>query len=138
VSRVAGQRTPTTAGDHRSRCRDQRGQAAVELALGIPVVMVVVLMVAQLLVVAHDHLHVEQAARTAVRAASVSADPAGSAERAASQHLGLRAHDVTTSVQTPLVSVTVTLTAVGRLPLVGMMVNSLEPSATAVMLLEPP
>ena len=52
------------------------GQAAVELALLLPVVVVLVLGVLQVALVGRDQLALELAAREAARAAAVSADPA--------------------------------------------------------------
>jgi Flp pilus assembly protein TadG len=57
-----------------------RGQATVELALGLPVVCIGVLLVLQLALVGRDAVLVTHAAREAARAAAV--DPSGPAARA--------------------------------------------------------
>lgn len=62
--------------------RRTRGQATVELALALPFVALVLLLVAQVLLVAHGQLVVEQAAREGARIAAVDPDPAA-VERAA-------------------------------------------------------
>lgn len=62
-------------------CGDRhRGQATVELALGLPIVCLGVLLVLQLALVGRDSLLVAHAAREAARAAAV--DPSGPAARA--------------------------------------------------------
>ncbi|MCO8127993.1 pilus assembly protein [Acidimicrobiia bacterium EGI L10123] len=57
-----------------------RGQATVELALGLPVVCIGVLLVLQLALVGRDAVLVTHAAREAARAAAV--DPTGPSARA--------------------------------------------------------
>lgn len=108
------------------------------MAFALGVVAVAMLVIAQLLIVAHDHLQAEQAARRAVRAASVAADPASSASRAAAASLGARAHSVSVDTDSSMVTVTVTLSEMPRLAIVGPMVRGIEASATATMLFEPP
>ena len=61
--------------------RDEQGQAVVELALVLPVVVMFVLAALQVAVVARDQLAIEFVAREAARAAAVSADPRGAALR---------------------------------------------------------
>jgi hypothetical protein len=56
-----------------------RGQATVELALGLPLVAVVLLALVQVAVVARDAVLVTHAAREAARAAAVGADEAEAA-----------------------------------------------------------
>ena len=55
--------------------RAARGQASVELALVLPVLVMLLLALVQTALVARDELLVQDAARAAVREASVSADP---------------------------------------------------------------
>lgn len=57
-------------------CPRQRGQATVELALVLPLVVFAALAVLQVGIVVRDQLAVVHAAREAVRAASVDRDPA--------------------------------------------------------------
>jgi Flp pilus assembly protein TadG len=65
--------------------RGARGQATVEFALVLPLVVLAVLLVFQALVVAQDRLLLEHAAREAARAASV--DPSGNSADAAVQRV---------------------------------------------------
>ena len=58
------------------RCSGERGQAAIEFALSLPLVLLVILALVQIAVVARDRMAVELAAREGARAAAVSADPA--------------------------------------------------------------
>lgn len=67
----------STRPGHRAR---HRGQATVELALGLPVVCIGVLLVLQLALVGRDAVLVTHAAREAARAAAV--EPSGPAARA--------------------------------------------------------
>ena len=70
-------RTRSTRPGHGAR---HRGQATVELALGLPIVCIAVLLVLQLAVVGRDAVLVTHAAREAARAAAV--DPSQAAARA--------------------------------------------------------
>ena len=65
--------TPTRA--RRSAC-PQEGQATVEFALILPLVVFLLLAVLQTALIVRDYVAVVQAAREAVRAASVDRDPA--------------------------------------------------------------
>ncbi len=64
----------------------ERGQATVEFALVLPVLVLALLAVLQVALVVRDHIAVVHAAREAARAASVDPDP-GSAVRAAHRTL---------------------------------------------------
>ena len=57
------------------RTRTERGQASVELALVLPVLIMLLLGLVQTALVARDELLVQDAARAAVREASVGATP---------------------------------------------------------------
>ena len=78
--------------------RRDAGQAAVELALALPVVVVLLLGMLQVALVGRDQLAIELAAREAARAAAVSADPAGAARLAADRVTSLRPLAVAVSV----------------------------------------
>lgn len=69
------------AGDHVAR-RGARGQATVELALGLPLVMLLLMLVLQVGLVARDQVAVVHAAREAARAASVDPEPRAALEAA--------------------------------------------------------
>ena len=66
---------------HPSALERQHGQATVELALAMPVVMLAVLAVLQVGLVVRDQVRVQHAAREGARVAAV--DPARSAARTA-------------------------------------------------------
>ncbi len=91
----------------RARAGGDDGQAAVELALALPVVVVLLLGMLQVALVGRDQLAVELAAREAARAAAVSADPAGAARAAAGRVTTLRPLTVTVRVGGDTVTVTV-------------------------------
>jgi Flp pilus assembly protein TadG len=80
----------------RSRCAARRAdgaQSTVELALLLPVVVLLLLAVLQVGLLGRDLLLVAHASREAARAAAVEADP-GAARRAAIASSGLRADRV--------------------------------------------
>jgi Flp pilus assembly protein TadG len=122
---------------HERPCRDS-GQAAVEFAIALPVVVVLVLGIVQVVVVARDQLAVELAARQAARAASVSADPAAAAERAANDATDLRPLAVATRVEGDRVTVSVELVTTTDVPLVGAFIADVTVAAHVTMRREPP
>ena len=63
-------------GPHAPRRRDERASAAVEFALLLPIVLLVLLAVVQVGVLARDRLIVSQAARAGARVAAVDASEA--------------------------------------------------------------
>jgi Flp pilus assembly protein TadG len=118
------------------RASGQRGQATVEFALLLPVLVFAMLAVIQVALVVRDDLAVVHAAREAVRAASVDPDP-GAAARAA--HATLARADVEVG-ERPAVGeqITVQVTYVSRteLPLVGALFPDPTLRARAVMRVE--
>lgn len=103
-----------------SRTPDRdRGQATVEFALILPVLVLAVLAVIQVALVVRDHVALVHAAREAARAASVDPDPSR-AVRAAHRTLPQSKVDVGARprVGEPI-TVTVTYTSHTDLPLVG-------------------
>ena len=118
--------------------RDQCGQAAVELAMAMPLVVVLVLGVLQVALVGRDRLAIELAAREAARAASVSADPAGAATAAASRVTALHPLDVAVAVGGDVVRVTVRYVNPTDVAIIGAVIGDATITATAVMALEPP
>ncbi|MFM7062760.1 MAG: TadE/TadG family type IV pilus assembly protein [Actinomycetes bacterium] len=120
--------------------RVERGQATVELAFSLPVVLVALALVVQVALVARDRVAVVHAARAAARAAVV--DPtAGAAARAARSAGGALAHAAVRLDGDPspgsLLGVTVTArpTAV---PLVGYVVSGVQLQERLVVLGEGP
>ena len=118
--------------------RDEQGQAVVELALILPVVVVFVVAVLQVAVVARDQLAIEYVAREAARAAAVSADPRGAASAAAHRVTSLSPIDVSVSVAGEMVRVRVRYVNVTDVALVGVAIGDVTLEATAAMAWEPP
>jgi Flp pilus assembly protein TadG len=121
-----------------ARARRDRGQAAVEFAIALPVVVVLVLGIVQLVVVVRDQLAVELAAREAARAASVSASPEASAARAAREATGLEPIAVTTHVGSDRVTVAIEYVSSTDVPLVGSFIGDVTVTARVTMRREPP
>jgi Flp pilus assembly protein TadG len=115
-----------------------RGQASVEFALALPLVVLVVLGVVQLVVVVRDQLAVEVAARDGARAASVAAAPAAAANAAAHRAITLRPLAVTTASGASSVTVTVRATSDTDVPLIGAVMPDVAVSATVTMARDPP
>lgn len=108
--------------DARFGARPEGGQAAVELALVLPAVVLLMLAIVQFALVARDELVVVHAAREAARAASVGASGSDAATRvlpgaSVSISGGERVGD--------LVVATVSYRSVTSLPLVGPLIPDL-------------
>lgn len=126
---------------HDGPSRADHGQAVVEFALCLPVVMLLLLGVVQVAVVVRDDLLVQHAAREGARAASVSAAPGGAARVAAARVLdgaGLRGLAVDASTSGALVRVTVRASTPTEVPLIGALLGDVVHRATTTMVLEPP
>ena len=117
---------------------DERGQAVVELALVLPLVVLFVLGALQVALVARDQLAIELVAREAARAASVSADPGGAAYAAAARVTALAPIDVSVSVSGEVVHVRVRYVKHTDVALVGTAIGDVTLEATATMTWEPP
>ena len=116
----------------------ERGQASVELALVLPVVVVLLLAVLQAGVLVRDRLATVHAARVAARAVIV--DPTPTAAAAALEAAGGRAGDATAQVGGErraggYATVTVRLTP-ARLPIVGRVVGATVLTETLTVLVE--
>ena len=120
-----------------ARHRD-RGQAAVEFAIALPLVVVLVLGVVQVAVVVRNQLAVELAAREGARAAAVSASPASAASAAADAATGLEPIETATTVGADTVTVTVRHTTRTRVPVLGLVIGDVALDATVTMRREPP
>ena len=122
--------------------RREAGQATVELALLLPVVLLLLLAVLQVGLLARDVVLVAHASREAARAAAV--DPAPSAARAAAiRSSGLSADRVTVRVTGrgsagSRVRASVTYRAPTTVPLVGALVGDRAITSTATMRVEGP
>lgn len=117
---------------------DDDGQATVELALCLPVVVVLVLGVLQVSLTTRAQLAVEVAAREGARAAAVSADPAGAARRAAEAVTPLRPLAVEVRVSARHVTVTVRHTDPTDVAVIGRLIPAATLAASVTMALEPP
>ena len=123
--------------------RTEQGQATVEFALVVPIIVLVVLLLIQTVLFGIDAVWVVGAAREAVRAAAVGRDDAGVAEAAARGGGGLDpSRLVITTVPDPPQSgklVTVTVTYRSRLAVPGLSMVAVSPpvlAAGATMLAE--
>ena len=115
---------------------DERGQAAVEFAVALPIVVVAMLAVAQVGVAVRNEVAVELAAREGARAAAVSADP--SAAGAAARRAVDLPMEVAVSVDATTVSVTVTYVDPTDIAIIGAAIGPVTHTATATMAIEPP
>lgn len=122
------------------RAREDGGQASVELALVLPLVMILLLTVAQLGLLVRDQILVVHAAREAARQAAV--DPAADAPRkaaVASSSLNDSRLTVTTTGRGAAgsrVRVEVAYRTPSAMPLVGAAVGNLTLRASATMRVE--
>jgi uncharacterized protein (UPF0333 family) len=113
-----------------------RGQATVEFAFLLPLVVLAALAVIQVALVVRDQMGVVHAAREAVRAVSVDADP-DAAVRAA--HRTLPRAEVRVSDRPRIggeITVNVQYHSVTSLPLVGVLFPDPDLSASATMRVE--
>jgi Flp pilus assembly protein TadG len=122
------------------RAREDGGQASVELALVLPLVMVLLLAVAQFGLLVRDQILVVHAAREAAREAAV--DPAADAPRRAALASSTLAGDRLTVTSTgrgapgSRVHVEVAYQASTSVPLVGAALRGVTVRASATMRVE--
>lgn len=124
----------------RRRQRGSEGQAAVELALALPLVALLLLALVQLGFLVRDQVLVVHAAREGVRQAAVDAS-VDAARRAAAGSSGLAPDRMTVSMSGrggpgSHVRITVTYRAPTDVPLVGAAVGDLQMHASATMRVE--
>ena len=119
-----------------ARGREDAGQAAVELVLVLPLVVVVALAALQVALVARDQVLVVHAAREGARHAAVSPDDTAVREVAAG---ATALHRSRLTIQTRRrtggapVSVTASYVAPTEVPLVGALVGDVELEGTVTM-----
>jgi Flp pilus assembly protein TadG len=118
-----------------------RGQATVEFALVLPVIVLVVMLVLQVGLVVREQVLVSHAAREGARAAAVSdADRVAAARTAVERAAALDAQRLTETVLLldggRTVRVTVGYRSVTDLPLIGLLVPDVDLDATVVMQVE--
>jgi Flp pilus assembly protein TadG len=123
-----------------ARAGRQGGQATVELALLLPVVVLVALVVVQAGALARDQLLVTHAAREAAREAAVDPDPAA-ARTAAGAAARLAPERLTVVVRGrgdrgSRVTVTVSYRAPTAVPVVGALIGDVTVRAAATMRVE--
>ncbi|HEX2850803.1 MAG TPA: TadE/TadG family type IV pilus assembly protein [Acidimicrobiales bacterium] len=116
--------------------RDE-GQSSVELALVLPLVVLVLLAVVQVAVVARDEVFVVHAAREAARAVAVDPRP-GVADRAAASVVALKAGRLSTETShrggsIDIVTVVVRYRAPTDVPVVGRLLPDVMLEANAAM-----
>lgn len=114
-----------------------RGQAAVEFAVALPLVVVAMLAIAQVGVTVRNELAVELAAREGARAAAVSSQATAAAGTAARRAVHLPI-EVSVAVGATTVSVTVTYVDPTDIAIIGGAISPVTHSATATMAIEPP
>jgi len=115
----------------------ENGQASVEFALALPIIVVLTLGLVVIGVAVRNELAVELAAREGARAAAVALDASGAATTAATRATTLPI-DVSTNSNGDTVSVTVTYTDPVNVAIIGRLIGPLTHSATATMAVEPP
>ena len=113
------------------------GQAAVEFAVALPLIVVALLTITQVGVSIRNEVAVELAAREGARAAAVSANPAGAAAAAADRSVDLPV-SVTTATSGDRVTVTVTYVDPTDIAIIGAAIGPIRHVATATMAVEPP
>lgn len=122
----------------RSDRRLDGGQAAVEFAIALPVVVVLVLGVIQVVVVGSRQAAVERLARVGARAAAVAADPHAAASHSVDAATTLEPIVVSVRVGADRVTVTVAYDDPTSVPIIGAMIGDVGLRATASMPREPP
>jgi Flp pilus assembly protein TadG len=115
-----------------------RGQAAVELALCLPLLFVFLLAIVQLVVIVRDQLAVQLAAREGARAAAVAASPDAAARGAAVRSVALGPLTVSTESSADTVTVRVSHVTHTDVPLIGALLPDITVQAKATMAFEPP
>lgn len=128
--------TPDTSDNHLDP-RGEGGQAAVEFAVALPLIVVVMLAIVQVGVAVRNEVAVELAAREGARAAAVSADPSSAATAAATRAVNLPIV-VSTASDGARVSVTVTYVDPTDVAIIGAAIGPITHEATATMAVEPP
>ncbi|RLE24116.1 MAG: hypothetical protein DRJ50_05090 [Actinobacteria bacterium] len=113
------------------------GQASVEFALSLPIVVVMALALLAVGIAVRNEIAVELAAREGARAAAVSASGPSAATTAAQRSIALPI-DVSTTDNGSIVTVTVTYTDPVDIAIIGRFIGPITHSASASMSIEPP
>ena len=120
-----------------NRRGDDAGQATIEVAITLPIVLVAALAIAQIAIAVRNELAVELAAREGARAGAVAADSTGAARDAAERVTALPI-SVTTRRGADVVTVTVTYVDDTDVAIIGRLIGPIEHRAEVTMALEPP
>jgi Flp pilus assembly protein TadG len=116
----------------------EAGQAAIELALAFPIVMVLLLVLVQVTLVVRDQVAVIHAAREGARAAAATGATAADGASAAREATALGSARLSVEVVTGTeVRATVRYRSPTEVPLVGRLLGDVTVQATAVMRAEP-
>ena len=117
----------------------ERGQAAVELALGFPLVCLGLLLLVQVAIVVRAQVAVVHAAREAARAAAVAADPVGDGVAAARAAMPVTRSPAAIDVRAGPATVVAVVRYTVRtdVPLIGLLVPDVAVEGRAVMQIEP-
>jgi TadE-like protein len=123
--------------DGTGRATSDSGQAAVELALALPIVLLATMGIVQVAVIARDQVAIVHAAREAARAAAVNVDATTAAQLAVG---GLPLSDLEVRTSELGGNVLATASAVDHtdVPLIGWLLPDVTVSASASMMVEPP
>ncbi len=116
--------------------RSDGGQAAVEIALALPILVLLLLSILQVVVVARDQIAVVHAARAAARAAAAFGSTAGAGEAEGRRAAGLDGIEVAVVRGPAVVTATARCRSPTRVPIVGVVLNRFELRATATMAVE--
>jgi hypothetical protein len=124
------------------RRADEQGQATVELVLCLPILALVLAVLIEVGLLIGDQIRLWHAARETARVAVVDSDP--NEIRAAAEHGGLGPLDIgiepkfaDRSTGEPL-TVTLTYSSPGHLPLLGALISGRDMTASATMRIEQP
>lgn len=116
--------------------RGDRGQATVEFALTIPVLLLVLLGAVQVFVLLVDRLHLVHVTRDATRAASVSGDPSAAVSTVIERAWPDRTVSYRVSDDGTVVSVTIELVDPTDVPIIGRFLPDVHLTESLTMLVE--
>ena len=116
--------------------RLDRGQATVEFALTIPVLVIALLGAIQVFVILADRIHLVHVTRDAARAASVGDDPRSAAEMVIDRSFPDREISLTVSTSDDVVTVEMVLSNPTDVPIIGRFLPEVELRESLSMLAE--
>lgn len=116
--------------------RLDRGQATVEFALTIPVLVIALLGAIQVFVILVDRIHLVHVTRDAARAASVGDDPRSAAEMVINRSFPDREISLTVSTSDDVVTVEMVLSNPTDVPIIGRFLPEVELRESLSMLAE--